>query len=75
MNAMVQIYDKVLETKQVAEKSFFEEMKEGWEWYERNQKEERLLEYRKAYERESDKNSFNAQMLATYVDLFEEELK
>ena len=75
MNAMMQIYDKVFETKQVAEKSFFEEMKEGWEWYERNQKEEQLLEYKKAYEEESDKSSFNAQMLATYIDLFEEELK
>ena len=71
----MQIYEKVFETKEVAEKSFFEEMKEGWEWYERNQKEEKLLEYKKAYENESDKSSFNAQMLATYIDLFEEELK
>lgn len=75
MNAIIQIYNKDVQTKKVAEKSFFEEMKEGWEWYERNQKEEQLLEYKKAYENESDKNSFNAQMLATYVDLYEKELK
>ena len=73
MNAMVQIYDKVLETKQVVEKSFFEEMREGWEWYERNQKEERLKEFKQALDQEVDKESFNAQMLATYVDMFEAE--
>ena len=75
MNAAIQVYKKDIQSSQVANKSFFEEMKEGWEWFEMDQKRERLREYKRAYEEETDKDSFNAQMLATYIDLFELELK
>ena len=75
MNAAIQVYEKDIQSDQVANKSFFEEMKEGWEWYEMDQKKQSLREYKRAYEEETDKDSFNAQMLATYIDLFELELK
>ena len=75
MNAAIQVYKKDFQNDQVANRSFFEEMKEGWEWFEMDQKFQRLQEYKKAYEKEPDKDSFNAQMLATYIDLFEIELE
>ena len=75
MNAAIQVYEKDIKSNQVANKSFFEEMKEGWEWFEIDQKGQSLREYKRAYEEEVDKDSFNAQMLATYIDLFELELK
>jgi hypothetical protein len=75
MNTTIQVYKKDFRNNQVANKSFFQEMKEGWEWFETDQKRQRLREYKRAYEEETDKDSFNAQMLATYIDLFESELK
>ena len=71
MNAAIQVYKKDIQSNLVVNKSFFEEMKEGWEWFEMDQKGERLREFKRAYEEETDKDSFNAQMLATYIDLFE----
>ena len=38
MNAAIQVYEKDIQSDQVANKSFFEEMKEGWEWFEMDQK-------------------------------------
>jgi hypothetical protein len=75
VNAAIQVYRKDHRHEQVANKSFFEEMREGWEWFENDQKFQRLREFKKAYEEEADKNSFNAQMLATYIDLYEIEIK
>ncbi|MBY9008797.1 MAG: hypothetical protein KGD74_02915 [Candidatus Lokiarchaeota archaeon] len=75
MNTAVQVFEKVEHTEIVSDKSFFEVLKEEWELYEINQKKEELLEYKKAYEEEPDKNSFNAQMIETFIYLIEEELK
>jgi hypothetical protein len=71
MTTTIQVFKKDFHNDQVANRSFFEEMKKGWEWFENDQELQRLQEFKKAYEEEVDKDSFNAQMLATYIDLLE----
>ncbi|MHA1755226.1 MAG: hypothetical protein ACTSVV_00550 [Promethearchaeota archaeon] len=73
MNLQVYIFGKMVEETQVVHnESFFDEMKSGWEWSEKAKKKEQLAEYKKAFEEESDKDSFNAQMLKTWIDILSE---
>ena len=73
MNSQVHMFGKMVEETQVVHKeSHLDEMKAGWEWSEKAKKEEELAEYKKAFEEESDKDSFNAQMLETWIDILSE---